>query len=121
MATSKQDVLCCYHDRLTTHQRSLKQLLRSARLIRYARAAAGVCIPAILWLAFGVHIVWIWFVFLPAIIYITLYWHHERVYQSLIRASRAVTYYLRGIDRVEDRWIGTGTTDTTFVEPGHTY
>src|SRR5262249_1673674 len=48
MATKKEDVLCYYRDRLSTHQLSLKQLLRRMRLVRYTRATSGLSIPAVL-------------------------------------------------------------------------
>jgi hypothetical protein len=50
---------------------------------------------------------------------VALHWPHERFYERLTRTSGAITYYERGIARVEDRWVGTGIADTTFVEPGH--
>lgn len=122
MPASKDDVLGYYRDRLRTHQLSLKQLLRRMRLLRYMRAASGLCIPAVIWLAFAVHNFSIaWLAFLPAVMYVAFHWPHERVYERLTRASGAITYYERGIARVEDRWAGMGIVDTTFVGPDHIY
>src|SRR5207248_4768854 len=38
-----------------------------------------------------------------------------RVSRQWVRAWRAVTFYERGLARLEDRWQGTGQTDTRFL------
>src|SRR5436190_13972695 len=121
MSGNKEDVLRCYQNRLERHRKSVGERLARVRLFRYARAAAGLGIPAILWLAFALHAVSAWLAFLPAVMYLVLDRQHERVYRALNRASRGMQYYERGIARVEGRWMGTGIIDTKFVEPHHIY
>ena len=121
MSGNKEDVLRCYQNRLERHRKSVGETLTRVRLFRYARTAAGLGIPAILWLAFALHAVSAWLAFLPAVMYLVLDRQHESVYHALNRASRGMKYYERGIARVEGRWMGTGIIDTKFVEPHHIY
>jgi hypothetical protein len=121
MAETLQDVLGTYRDRLAKRQRSLKPLLRRLSMLRYTRAASGFGIPAVLWLAFALHVVPAWLAVLPALVYLALDRRYESVYADVSRVNRAVAYYERAIARVEDCWAGKGISDTTLVDPGHLY
>src|SRR4051794_31329895 len=105
MSGNKEDVLRCYQNRLEDHRQSVGELLTRVRLVRYARTAAGLGIPAILWLAFVLHAVSAWLAFVPAAMYLILDRQHESVYRALTRANRGMQFYQRGIARVEGGWM----------------
>lgn len=46
---------------------------------------------------------------------------HELVIRALVRARAAVAFYADGIARIEDRWVGTGTTSERFRHSDHLY
>ena len=46
---------------------------------------------------------------------------HARVVESLERANRAVTFYERGLDRLENKWMGKGEQGERFRNPSHVY
>ena len=57
----------------------------------------------------------------PVIAFIALIAWHQRVLESRRLAERAVDFYQRGIDRLEDRWMGRGETGDRFLDPRHPY
>ena len=48
------------------------------------------------------------------------FWH-SRILRSGELGQRAVTFYDRGLARIEDRWAGTGETGERFSDPHHVY
>jgi hypothetical protein len=58
---------------------------------------------------------------LPLIAFAALVAYHARVRGALARAQRAVSFYHRGLERLEDRWAGNGSTGERFDEPHHVY
>src|SRR6266581_8654617 len=110
-----------YSDRLNQHQQLLKELLHWVRVVGYMRGAAGLSIPATLWLAFVPHFVSAWFAFLPAAAFLALNRYYDDVHLKLNRTHRAIGLYDRGIARIEDRWTGAGITDARFADATHLY
>jgi hypothetical protein len=52
MQPSENAALSIYNNRLSERHRSLKELMRRARVAGYMRGVTGILIPATLWLAF---------------------------------------------------------------------
>ncbi len=73
-------------------------------------AAGGVLLIAVFALGW-LHPGWL---AVPVVAFLALSYWHQRVTRALRRARRAVTFYERAIDRVEDRW-------QTFGDPGSRY
>ena len=46
---------------------------------------------------------------------------HDRVIRARDAAARAITFYARGLARIEDRWIGTGEPGDRFRDERHPY
>jgi hypothetical protein len=46
---------------------------------------------------------------------------HERVLRALRDRARAMEFYQRGVDRLNDRWPGSGETGERFLDPLHPY
>jgi DNA mismatch repair ATPase MutS len=70
---------------------------------------------------FAVHAIPSWFLFFPAGTFIGLMVYHERLRRAWDRAKRAVGFYERGIDRLEDRWQKKGNPGTEYARSGHLY
>ncbi len=62
-----------------------------------------------------------WALAIPVAAFIALIAWHQRVLESRRIAERAVDFYQRGIDRVEERWAGRGETGERFLDPHHPY
>src|SRR6185369_1203864 len=46
---------------------------------------------------------------------------HQNVRRARSRADRAADFYRKGLERIEDRWQGTGQQGTQFDDPHHVY
>jgi hypothetical protein len=57
----------------------------------------------------------------PVAVFSGLVVAHEVVIRARRRARRAVTFYEKGVARLDDRWAGTGTTGDRFLDPHHPY
>ena len=62
-----------------------------------------------------------WLLLAPVVVFGVLLHHHDRVLRKRTTARRAITYYERGIARIEDRWIGTGEPGERFLDEHHLY
>src|SRR5437762_4822666 len=117
----RNEAVSIYNDRLDGHRQALKKLLRFARAAGYMCGAAGLFIPATLWLALVPHLVSAWLALLPAAAFFALDRYYEHVHLKLSRANRAIEFYKRGIARIEGRWMGEGITVDRFTDATHLY
>ncbi len=62
-----------------------------------------------------------WWLLAPALALAVLVQRHDRVVGAREAAARAVAFYERGLARIEDRWIGTGTPGDRFTDDRHLY
>ena len=62
-----------------------------------------------------------WWLLAPALALAVLIQRHDRVVRAREAAARAVAFYERGLARIEDRWIGTGTPGDRFTDDRHLY
>lgn len=97
------------------HYRKLDGLVASARLV------TGLVFFAAVWLAFRLHVISAWWLFLPLIVFVVLVAQHERIRAMGRRAKRAAAFYEKGLARIEDRWIGVGEPARVFFEESHPY
>jgi len=63
---------------------------------------------------------WYWLL-LPVAAFIAAAVVHERVVRRRRRAERAVAYYQRGLERLDDRWAGQGRSGEKFLDAEHPY
>ncbi len=80
------------------------------------RLAVAAIIAFVLWLAFGRGALSPGWVVVPALAFGALLVLHARLLNRLERARRAKRVYLRGLDRIEGRWAGSGADGQRFVE-----
>src|SRR5262245_55494109 len=62
-----------------------------------------------------------WWLAIPLAALVVLIRRHDRVVRARESAARAVSFYERGLARIEDRWIGTGITGERFADDHHLY
>ena len=63
----------------------------------------------------------IFWIFLPAFLFILLAVMHENVIRALKKCERAILFYERGLARIGDQWMGKGETGERFSDPSHPY
>jgi hypothetical protein len=63
----------------------------------------------------------IFWILLPAFLLILFAVIHERVIRVLKRCARAISFYERGLARIDGEWIGRGDTGERFLDPSHPY
>lgn len=59
--------------------------------------------------------------FVPLIVFVAVALLHAQILNTRDLADRAVTFYERGLARLEDRWAGTGETGDRFKTDGHPF
>ena len=102
--------------RRVEHQRCIRVDARhaAARLAAFfAAIAVGVAAARDLlpWIALAA----------PVLVFVFLMRRHDAVIRAKEAAARAVTFYEHGLARLEDRWMGTGTSGERFADPAHLY
>ncbi len=85
------------------------------------RLALALLTVVIGWLALARHLFSPWWLAAPVLAFIVLAAYHARVLRRRDMAQRSVTFYKRGLARVEDRWSGIGETGERFDDPHHVY
>jgi len=62
-----------------------------------------------------------WLLLVPVVAFGVLVQRHDRVIRARDAAARAITFYERGLARIEDRWPGTGEPGERFADDRHPY
>jgi hypothetical protein len=109
-----------YRTRLAERRLLHERQTRLDRQFSYARLA--VFALAVLILVFA----WRqaangWLILLPVVAFIVLVRKHEHVIRQRDEAARSITFYERGLARIEDRWPGTGEPGDRFRDDDHLY
>src|SRR5579863_6106177 len=63
----------------------------------------------------------IWLLLLPVVVFVWLALWHETQLRQIRWRQRALTFYERGIARIQDRWAGAGETGDRFLDESHPY
>ena len=93
----------------------------SERLLGRARIVAFLAIVALVFLLpLSEPLTYLWFA-IPVVAFLALLAWHREVLQRLTQARRAERYFLRGLDRLNDRWPGHGPTGDRYADPKHPY
>ena len=110
-----------YQSRLAARRELSEREQKLFRTIGNARLLVGIAGVALAFFVFGETIVAPWWLLVPLAAFLALVVIHARVVERLERANRAVSFYQRGIERLEDRWAGNGETGERFRDPAHVY
>ena len=73
------------------------------------------------WLSFARHVLPVWWLLAPAVIFMGIAAYHSRILRAQSRAERAATVYRNGLARIENRWTGLGRSGERFTQPHHVY
>lgn len=110
-----------YKTRLEARQQAVERYRKLDRVVAGTRLAIALIFLLALWLTFGLGFLSQWWLFAPLVVFIGLVAYHENVLARGRRALRSVAFYERGLARIEDRWIGTGDSQTSFAGESHLY
>ncbi len=83
--------------------------------------AVGVAAVVMGFFVFGRPTISPLWILIPVVLFIALAWWHARVIQGRDRAARAARFYEKGIERIENRWMGKGESGERYREPDHVY
>jgi MutS domain V len=110
-----------YEARLAQRRAVSEREQKRFRLIGNARLATGIAGAGIAFFVFGETVIPAWVLLIPIVLFCILVVMHARVVESLERANRAVTFYERGVARLENKWMGHGEQGERFRNPAHVY
>jgi hypothetical protein len=83
--------------------------------------ATGIAALAVTGFSIGVSMISPWWLVLPVLAFLLLAIELHRLDQERESATRGGAYYERGLGRIEDRWIGTGSQGDAFRDSRHVY
>jgi hypothetical protein len=110
-----------YRHRLVERRAQADQAKRRFGLIANGRLAVfgiGILIGI---LAFGFKLLSPWWLCLPGLTFVVLLILHDQAGRRREKAERAASFYERGIERLEDRWVGKGVTGERYQDANHPY
>ena len=110
-----------YSARLSVHEAQIKALTRREERIAGARLLVGLLVVAIVAASLVLHQRALWWALPPLVVFVWLVSWHASVRRVHERAERAAAFYRRGLDRINDRWVGGGQTGERFLDPHHVY
>ena len=110
-----------YKRRLGDRETRRDICLARIRLVGYFRLVTALLLITILWPVFVSKVLPPWCLLVPVGAFGILAFYHERLYRSRDRAQRAVTFYERGLERIENRWQGKGNQETSYADDAHLY
>jgi hypothetical protein len=110
-----------YQRRLGERRQMVEHYRKLDHLIGNARLFAGLIFLILAWLAAGAHLLSGWWVLVPVVAFVILVARHERVREAGRKAQRSVSFYERGLARIEDRWAGTGDPGNRYFDEAHPY
>ncbi len=109
-----------YRQRRDARQLTHIQLNRVDARFAYARLAVFAAFALVVLAAFQDWASW-WLLLAPVAAFAVLVQRHDRVIRARDAAARAVTFYERGLGRIEDRWAGSGEPGNRFRDDRHAY
>jgi hypothetical protein len=104
-----------YKTRLAARRQTLERYRKLDRTVATVRLLVGLSFFVLLWIGFR------WFLLVPAVAFVILVAYHDSVLARARRTLRSIAFYERGLARIEDRWIGTGDSQTSFGAESHPY
>ncbi len=110
-----------YEQRLNDRRQDTGRLARRERVVGNARLGVFLGGIGVAWLAFFANILSPWWLALPVLGFAVLLFIHERVTRQWHRAERALAFYRRGLERLNDSWAGKGQTGERFKDAAHPY
>ena len=91
------------------------------RIIGNIRLVVALFAVTLGFFVFGKPVISPWWLVFPVAVFVALAVWHSRVIERRDRAARAVRFYSKGIERLENRWMGEGEAGEQHREPDHVY
>jgi MutS domain V len=110
-----------YSRRLAARRQTVAAKDALHKQIGNAKLATVVVAIVLLWLSLKDEVISTYWLAIPIVIYAGLAVAHEFALRVLAHARTAVSFYERGLARLEDRWTGTGASGERFRNPKHVY
>ena len=103
------------HEESASRWRKIDGRVADLRLVVFV---AGLAMAYFVYRSGGDHA---WWLGLPAAVFVAIVLAHEPMRRRAERSARTIEFYKRGLARLEDRWAGTGSTGTDYLDLDHPY
>ena len=110
-----------YLHELTLRRQQGRQLAKRNAWIAALRLLVFLVAAGLAWAAYAIQSWSLVCLLAPGLAYGLLVVWHERVFRGEQRVRHGIDFFLRGIDRLDDKWAGKGVTRNDFVDPDHVY
>lgn len=110
-----------YSARLATHKNKVSAYERQHQRLGLLKLALVVPIIVVFVLALKSSIASALWLLLPLAVLVYLEKVHARVFAAARQGRRIISFYERGIARLEDRWMGAGEPGDEFLDTSHPY
>jgi hypothetical protein len=110
-----------YAARLSVREGEVSRLARREERIASARLLAGLLIAALVVASLYLHVAALWWAMPVLLVFIGLVAWHASVRRARSHAARAAAFFRRGLDRLNDRWMGAGQSGERFLNARHVY
>lgn len=110
-----------YAKRRSVRQSRVAHFERTHIRLGNVRLLLAFSVIVLVWASFRAHFLSAWWISVPVAAFGGIAFWHSRILRSRELAQRAVSFYERGLARLEDRWAGTGETGARFNSPHHVY
>ncbi|HET9942891.1 MAG TPA: DNA mismatch repair protein MutS, partial [Terriglobia bacterium] len=110
-----------YLKRLRDRESRRDESLSRIRMVGVLRLAAALLFIALLWPTLVQRTLSSWWLLIPVALFVALALYHDRLFRARDRAQRAVLFYERGLERIENRWQGNGNSQTSYADDAHLY
>ncbi len=104
-----------YRERLQARQDQSKRLEQHLDRLGLARLGTFALGLVVVWLIFGWQWLSPWWLALPLAVFLGLVFRYDHLWRRWRRSLRAIRYYERGLERLDDRWRGAGHTGARFL------
>jgi hypothetical protein len=110
-----------YAERLRAREATLSRLDQLHARVGNTRLVIAAVALAAAWGCFDAHAFSVVWLAIPLAGFAGLVLYHQRIERRRSLARRAAAYYRTGLDRIEDRWAGSGSTGEELFADGHLY
>jgi hypothetical protein len=110
-----------YQQRLRRFRLQQTDIERRLAWLGNARFAVVAAVFVLFWLFLIWKFASLFWLSIPLGLFVALSVLFDQAAQRLRYVYRAISYYERGIARLEDRWAGTGTPGTNYLDENHLY
>ncbi len=97
-----------YERRMSQHAAEAARRARHSSWIGNLRLVAALAVIAVIWAAAKTHALSVWWFAAPLALFVGLVVVHDRVIRAEKIARKAEGVYRRGLDRIDDKWAGSG-------------